>query len=297
MARATVPSAGADAAVVPRAANNLVTSGGWLVVVLSLLGGLLRLKRRTATPQVEFVCCAVDTDTKVETDTKREADTKADGSAPSDLDEDLDFMQGARWDPGMQIWRKADKFKSTVKVTPLSGLPYIVWPAMHKRLVEWGLKSVSCKEALELMEGGAVLLDVRAATDAARNKPKGGINVPLFQPVQGREFWDNVKRFTMLLYGMGATEQNPNFVDDVLKAGIKKDDKIIVACPIGGTLETEVKVPGRKPTPTPERSFGRESRSMKACYLLMRAGFTDIIHLDGGLSQWYHEGHPVEELE
>jgi len=29
---------------------------------------------------------------------------------------------------------------------------------------------------------------------------------------------------------MGATEQNPNFVDDVLKAGIKKDDKIIVAC-------------------------------------------------------------------
>jgi hypothetical protein len=56
---------------------------------------------------------------------------------------------------------------------------------------------------------------------------------------------------------------------------------------VGGTLDTVVRVASTgKSAKDPDRAFGRETRSLKACYELMTAGYTGVIHLKGGLSQW-----------
>ena len=44
----------------------------------------------------------------------------------------------------------------------------------------------------------------------------------------------------------------------------------------------------------PERSFGRESRSLKACYDLMKAGFSNVTHLEDGVAGWRVAGKEME---
>lgn len=70
---------------------------------------------------------------------------------------------------------------------------------------------------------------------------------------------------------------------------------VIVACAVGGTLDTVVRVASTgKQASDPDRSFGRETRSLKACYELMTAGYTNVVHLQGGLSTWRYRGYPTE---
>ena len=95
-------------------------------------------------------------------------------------------------------------------------------------------------------------------------------------------------------------ERDPEFVENVNKL-VKgnKRAKLIVMCNIGGTLDTVVRVAstGKLTKTDKDRSFGRESRSLKACYELMKAGYTNIVHLEGGLADWRHKGYPVEPSE
>lgn len=32
----------------------------------------------------------------------------------------------------------------------------------------------------------------------------------------------------------------------------------------------------------------------EACWFMLQAGFTNVLHLEGGLSQWRYDGYPVE---
>lgn len=62
---------------------------------------------------------------------------------------------------------------------------------------------------------------------------------------------------------------------------------VIVSCAVGGTLDTMVRVASTgKSAKDPDRAFGRETRSLKACYELLTAGYSGVVHLKGGLSQW-----------
>lgn len=47
--------------------------------------------------------------------------------------------------------------------------------------------------------------------------------------------------------------------------------------------------------PCPPPAPGRETRSLKACYELLRAGWKDVVHMEGGLSQWRYEGLPLAD--
>lgn len=49
----------------------------------------------------------------------------------------------------------------------------------------------------------------------------------------------------------------------------------------------------------PERAFGRESRSLKAAYEMLEAGWSagNIRHVDGGYQQWRFQGFPIESDE
>lgn len=78
---------------------------------------------------------------------------------------------------------------------------------------------------------------------------------------------------------------------------IGRRKKLIVMCSVGGTLDTVVRVAstGKKTETDKDRAFGRESRSLKACYELLKAGFNDVVHLEGGLAEWRYNGYPMSD--
>ena len=61
-------------------------------------------------------------------------------------------------------------------------------------------------------------------------------------------------------------ERNPDFEKVVAEKVPDKEQVVIVACDIGGTLDTLIRVGEKKPVADKDRAFGRESRSMKAAY-------------------------------
>ena len=69
-------------------------------------------------------------------------------------------------------------------------------------------------------------------------------------------------------------ERNPNFRKDAL-AALPKNKTIAVMCSLGGTMLVGTKpraMSGNVLTSAPDRVFGRESRSLKACYELYEVG-------------------------
>lgn len=189
------------------------------------------------------------------------------------------------------------------KITPKVGEAYTVWPAIHIQLSQFGLKSIPVEETLKLVqEGKAVVVDVRPEYQYSAEHVESSVNVPLFRKCQGQSMMDNVKKLSCSMMGMQATERNPDFAQDAKKAlgdtndDLSKSPMLIVACTIGGTLETEVKreTSQRKTSfKDPDRAFGRESRSLKAAYELIGLGYTNIAHLEGGISMWRHKDLPM----
>lgn len=127
---------------------------------------------------------------------------------------------------------------------------------------------------------------------------------------------------------------------------LKKNQRVIVICNIGGTLDTNVKYRREKKIfADPDRAFGRESRSLKAAYELLQvreqagwvlqalpttstdilppppprfvcldvwapgrnpelptlrglqAGWSagNIMHVEGGMSEWRFNGLPMDD--
>lgn len=205
-----------------------------------------------------------------------------------------DAQVGFRYDAANLRWVRDDKAKWDPIVTPRTGGSYTVWPAVHIALVNYRLRSVSCAEAVKLAKKKYVLVDVRLESQFNKSHAKGAVNVPLFQEVQGSGFLDNAKKVLMGAAAMRATERNPNFIENA-KEVIGKTRDIIVICNIGGTLDTVVKVESSgKVAEDKDRAFGRESRSLKACYELLEAGFKNVLHLDGGYQQWLYEELEIE---
>lgn len=69
---------------------------------------------------------------------------------------------------------------------------------------------------------------------------------------------------------VNAAERNPNFREEALKT-LPKNKTICVMCSLGGTILVGTKpreMSGKVFKTDPDRAFGRESRSLKACYEL-----------------------------
>ena len=146
------------------------------------------------------------------------------------------------------------------------------------------------------MKKGAMLMDVRLEVDYDNEHSEGAVSVPLFRLTAGNETWDKIKKIVMAGLNMLPTERDPNFLENAVKAANgNKRKKIIVMCSVGGTLDTVVRVAstGKSTATDKDRAFGRETRSLKACYELMQGGFTDVVHLKGGLSEWRFRGYPT----
>lgn len=209
---------------------------------------------------------------------------------------------GFRWDGANLRWVRDDRYadlaadEDNTLIRPKSGSAYVVWPVVHTVLTEAKLRSVPASEAAEMQSQGWTLLDVRLETEYEQQHAAGAVNAPFYRYVQGDSSWDNLKRLAMGAFAMKATERNPAFVDAALSK-LQRDQKVIVYCAIGGTLDTNVSYRrDKKLYADPERAFGRESRSLKAVYELLQAGWSpsNILHLEGGIQQWRYQGFDLE---
>ncbi len=106
-----------------------------------------------------------------------------------------------------------------------------------------------------------------------------------------------MKKVVTFLIQQRPVERNPAFVADA--SALLKGNKrapVVVMCSRGGSLDTVVRVAatGKFTATDKDHAFGRETRSLKACYELMRAGYTNVVHLKGGLNSWRYEGYATE---
>mmetsp|Transcript_16381 Transcript_16381/g.49101 ORF Transcript_16381/g.49101 Transcript_16381/m.49101 type:complete len:271 (-) Transcript_16381:272-1084(-) len=209
-------------------------------------------------------------------------------------------QMGFRWDGTLQRWQTdkrvgAQVWDNVPMMETKTGGNYVIWPVVWQTLTNAGLKSVDAEEAKKLLEGGAVMVDIRTPDNFASERIPGAVNVPLFVPVEGTETFDRIKKFVMATaFAMQATERNKKFAEAAAEALPKKSQQIIVYCNRGGRLQTGKK--GRRGTfDDKDLSFGIESRSLKGCYELMQAGYTNVVHLDGGISTWRFKKNPTEK--
>ena len=148
------------------------------------------------------------------------------------------------------------------------------------------LEAVGPMQAQSLYEGpkDAVLLDVRNAADWERAHAVGALNLPLFRPIEGSGWEANRRRLAYAALGVtNGTEPNTAFVDEVLGlAGGDRARPVVLLCAFGGS-----------PHPQPGLDAGVRSRSLIAAYQLLRADFTQVKYVDGGLKKWYDEGLPT----
>ena len=166
------------------------------------------------------------------------------------------------------------------------------WRAAFKKLKDFGLKSISAKNASDLVKGNkAIILDVRTGAFYDKENPKGSVNVPYFTKVKG----SGGKTGKRLFLGPNTTEKNRKFVkgvEDSLGLGFGKT--IIVCCSTGGTLKNTVTKRDGSSLVDSQRAFGLESLSLRAASDLIEAGFKNVMHLEGGFPAWISEGLPTE---
>ena len=60
--------------------------------------------------------------------------------------------------------------------------------------------------------------------------------------------------------------------------------KVIVACDMGGSLQTQ-----------PGADTGFQSQSLKAAHYLIKAGYRDVKHIKGGIDEYKRKVGPVGE--
>ena len=178
------------------------------------------------------------------------------------------------------------------------------WAPIFRALKAAGIKTVSPEEAyaatstgrapgpLDLVLGAPpVLLDVREETVHARARPLGAVNTPLYRFMGKPESaFDYLRIFVFATaFALRPPVRNDTFAAEVTAlVGGNKRTPVYVICSSGGTLETAAERKIRAPRiPAPIfGQFGAASRSLLAAHELLQAGFTNIIHVEGGYSAW-----------
>ena len=122
---------------------------------------------------------------------------------------------------------------------------------------------------------GYVFVDVRPAEDYAIFHAPGSVNVPLFGPITMDSPSKVMKQLLYTFNGMKGTDENPRFLEE-LAAAVPGKSKVLVMCDSGGTYN-----------PVGVVLEGRRSRSLVAIYKMLDAGgWSDILHVYGGVREW-----------
>ncbi|KAK3261493.1 hypothetical protein CYMTET_29601 [Cymbomonas tetramitiformis] len=129
------------------------------------------------------------------------------------------------------------------------------WRDMRGVLTEAGVESITGDTASDLLQSsGAVLVDVRSASEFAANPSRGGVNVPFLSS-------DN------------RPVEEPDFIAKV-KSAAKEGSIIIVDGSATGTLNRTAQV-----------QFGRPCQALIAAYVLAKDNVRGVVHVEGGYEE------------
>ncbi|GMH39241.1 hypothetical protein BSKO_07139 [Bryopsis sp. KO-2023] len=141
-----------------------------------------------------------------------------------------------------------------------------------------GVMSVTKKGVQKLVEEeDYVCIDVRTRKSFEEGfRIPGAVNVPLFKGSDDTSDMGHAARqvFFTLLTSVEATYYNENFTEDVVKAVGGKDKPIVLACGKGGLIHESKYFPK-----------GIASRSFIAAAILIKAGFLQVAHVNGGTGE------------
>eukprot|EP00475_Leptophrys_vorax_P042379 TRINITY_DN79951_c0_g1_i1.p1 TRINITY_DN79951_c0_g1~~TRINITY_DN79951_c0_g1_i1.p1 ORF type:complete len:231 (-),score=18.52 TRINITY_DN79951_c0_g1_i1:230-922(-) len=159
----------------------------------------------------------------------------------------------------------------------------IDWAYKRKNLVK-KVKSVVPAEAARLArDEGHVIIDVRTVAEHKEVHPAGAVSAEFYRLIKEWTPYHVLRRAAFAFFGVfNGTEENPEFVKLVEAAVPDKATPIIVACMPGGTLK-----------PTKNFPMGKESRSLNAAYVLLENGYSNIVHIEGGIYDYLKADLPV----
>lgn len=211
-----------------------------------------------------------------------------DSAAPSNVDES-DAMDG---------------------ITPAFGPGSPQWPEVHAELRAMGVRTISVADARALLSSvpGASIADVRPRIEFEEFRP--GVdgdpdapdvrNVPYMVPHRSAaKRWQGY----FLCTKDGLKERDWRFTRSFAEAFPDKSAPIIVGCKTGGDISaapvTIDPVTKRQVFPEGSSQYTDKSRSnsLMATYELAQAGYTNLYHLEGGVTKWCldgetHQGDP-----
>ena len=185
------------------------------------------------------------------------------------------------------------------------------WSTIHGELKWRKLRSISPEAAAELVANARapglldallgpppVLLDVREASQFRKARPAGAVNAPLYVPVVPSGLYDFYRAVSFAFLGLTPVVKDTAFVENVAAAvDGKKNTPLLLLCASGGSLETASERKARDPRiPAPiNGEYGTCSRSLIAAHdLLVKGGFTNVTHVEGGYSSWVARKLPGE---
>ncbi|EFJ21460.1 hypothetical protein SELMODRAFT_417511 [Selaginella moellendorffii] len=147
------------------------------------------------------------------------------------------------------------------------------WRIKREALKKNQVRSITPKDAKRLQdEQGYVLLDVRPQNEFQKMHPIGAVNVEIYRLIKEWTAWDIARRLGFAFFGI---------FDDV-RAKVESKSKVIVACASGGTMK-----------PTPTLADGQQSRSLIAAYVLLMDGYTNVLHLEGKVVDFFNRNIKV----
>mmetsp|Transcript_189 Transcript_189/g.595 ORF Transcript_189/g.595 Transcript_189/m.595 type:complete len:335 (-) Transcript_189:151-1155(-) len=192
-------------------------------------------------------------------------------------------------------------------ILPAFGPGSSEWPVIHAdlRSGKFGtVKLVTSEQAVAMMRDAAnpaALADVRPRIEFAEfaaedtNEPLDVRNVPYFVPHRSvAKRWQGY----FLCTKDGLKERDPGFTSSFARKFPDRHAPIVVACKTGGDLSlAPVTVdPVTKRQVFPEGSSQyvdySKSNSLMALYELQQAGYTNLFHLQGGVTNWCASGEP-----
>ena len=195
-------------------------------------------------------------------------------------------------------------------ITPAFGPGSPQWPEVHAELRAMGVRTVSVADARAMLSSvsGAAIADVRPRIEFEEFRP--GVdgdpdapdvrNVPYMVPHRSAaKRWQGY----FLCTKDGLKERDWRFTRSFAEAFPDKSAPIIVGCKTGGDISaapvTIDPVTKRQVFPEGSSQYTDKSRSnsLMAVYELAQAGYTNLYHLEGGVTKWCldgetHQGDP-----
>ncbi|GJP81295.1 hypothetical protein CLOP_g11451 [Closterium sp. NIES-67] len=162
------------------------------------------------------------------------------------------------------------------------------WVEKRSFLAKNNVVAVKPAEAARLAkEEGHVIIDVRTVAEYNEVHPEGAVGVEFYRLIKEWTPYHVLRRAAFAFFGvLNGTEQNPDFVAQVAAAVPDKETPIILGCMPGGTLK-----------PTQNFPHGKESRSLNAAHVLVKNGYKNVRHIEGGIYEYLKADLPVEYVE